>query len=744
MGGRLARLAPGGSVVALAALVLLALDTGWGPTLRFGVLLGLGIALPGVLWWRALRGNADGFVTDIAFGTGLGCALTMLLYLPARAAGLPLLVLAFPAGTVAAFALVPRLRRCWLSAGPRFPGWWCWTVAAACWVGIAAIVRFGLVFERVWFPQARFQYVDMPYHLALAGELKHQFPVEVPYVAGEPLRYHWFVYAEAASMSWQSGIELDPLLRRFLPVLAMGLTVLGVAVLATWLASRLWAGPVAAILLATVSSFDVFGWNGTRPALSNSYANGILLVSPTHGYGVVIALWLCLVLVSLLRHPDLGRRGNAVLLVIGLAAVSGAKVTMLPLFGAGMALVLLVRTVTGRRVDRTAVVLLGAITVAWLASYLLLYRGSDGSPFDTGGLVLSQAPRLGFPLGADDGTVVWSGTATFAVSWAVAGLGLLGLLRAGVRRDPAVPLLGGIVLAGLVAPFLLHHFAAGELYFTRAAFPFAVAGSAWGLTVLYGDRPAGVAVPRLLAAYALGVGLVWALGAITDRRPRGDTGTIAWQITWPWLVALAAATVIGLALGIGRLPPGAAAGLGVVTLLGASSLHVPAVLLTPVEDECRSGPDRPGCPAAQLPSGGGPAARFVRENSRPGDVIATNAHCAPVPAPPRCDSRSFWLSAYAERRVLLEGWSYTVTANRMVSNGAVPFLHPFWDPAMQRANDIVFSRPTHRNLSRLRDRHGVRWLVHDTSRTGPPPAALDALLPRRFASGSVVVYELTG
>ena len=64
-----------------------------------------------------------------------------------------------------------------------------------------------------------------------------------------------------------------------------------------WLAPRLWAGPVAALLLATVSSFDVFGWNGTGPAITNSYSNGSVLFSPTHGYGVVIALWLCLVLV---------------------------------------------------------------------------------------------------------------------------------------------------------------------------------------------------------------------------------------------------------------------------------------------------------------------------------------------------------------------------------------------------------------------------------------------------------------
>src|SRR6266508_3638177 len=183
------RLTPAAVVWVLAAVVLLRYDVGWADVVRFTVLLGAGIMLPGTLCWRALRGNTDGFAADVAFGTGLGCVVSMLVYLPARAAGVPLLGLAFPLGTVAAFLVVPRLRGCWRSAGPRVPAWWAWSVAGAC-------------------------------------------------VAGEPLRYHWFAYAELATMSWQSGIELDVLLHRLVPLLYTVLPVLGVAALATKLAAR--------------------------------------------------------------------------------------------------------------------------------------------------------------------------------------------------------------------------------------------------------------------------------------------------------------------------------------------------------------------------------------------------------------------------------------------------------------------------------------------------------------------------
>src|SRR6266545_4885740 len=208
------RLTPAAVVWVLAAVVLLRYDVGWADVVRFTVLLGAGIMLPGTLCLRALRVNTDGFAADVAFGTGLGCVVSMLVYLPARAAGVPLLGLAFPLGTVAAFLVVPRLRGCWRSAGPRVPAWWAWSVAGACVAALAVTVRFEFSLDAVRFPAAAFQYVDLPYHLALAGELKHHLAPSIPYVAGEPLRYHWFAYAELATMSWQSGIELDVLLHR--------------------------------------------------------------------------------------------------------------------------------------------------------------------------------------------------------------------------------------------------------------------------------------------------------------------------------------------------------------------------------------------------------------------------------------------------------------------------------------------------------------------------------------------------
>jgi hypothetical protein len=100
-----------------------------------------------------------------------------------------------------------------------------------------------------------------------------------------------------------------------------------------------------------------------------------------------------------------------------------------------------------------------------------------------------------------------------------------------------------------------------------------------------------------------------------------------------------------------------------------------------------------------------------------------------------CDSRSFWLSAYAERRVLVEGWGF---APRVAALGAYT---PFWDQDLLRRNDAAFTAPTATGLGELRDRHAVRWLVVDRS-VGPESPELRQLARLRFDNGRMAVYQL--
>jgi hypothetical protein len=385
-----------------------------------------------------------------------------------------------------------------------------------------------------------------------------------------------------------------------------------------------------------------------------------------------------------------------------------------------------------------------------VVGYAALYSGgAAGSKLDFAGTARLLGPRLGFGrVDVADPPSVVSSTITYAVSWGLCAAGMLGFARRRTWRDPAAALLAGFVLAGLLATFAYSQWSAAQTYFARAAFPVAIVASAWGLTVLFDGARTRFAVPLVAAGFGAGLAAALLVVQLTERPPDANARStvVAWQSSWPWLLVIGVAAVIAAVsyLALRRSLAGwwMAVGLAVVALFGASSLAVPATVAAPASSRhCSAGPDRPICSRRQVPEGGELVARYVRAHSRPGDVIATNVHCAPETGRQRCDARSFWLAGYAERRVLLEGWAYTDRANALVDVGQNPVRHPFWDPALQAANDIVFSAPTRANLLYLRDRYGVRWLVYDRT-AAPAPAKLETLAVRRVDAGTVTAYAL--
>ena len=138
-------------------------------------------------------------------------------------------------------------------------------------------------------------------------------------------------------------------------------------------------------------------------------------------------------------------------------------------------------------------------------------------------------------------------------------------------------------------------------------------------------------------------------------------------------------------------------------------------------------------PSVPLPKSRVDAARWVRDHSSPDDILATNAHCLSGDLN-GCDSRSFWLSAYAERSVLIEGWGF---APRQAAVG----LTPFWDSSLLALNETAFTAPTPAILDELRDRHGVRWLVVDRA-VGRESGSLARLADPVYDDGRIAVFRV--
>jgi hypothetical protein len=743
-------------VVVPTAVAVHRYGVSWRDLVEFAAYLVGCLALPGMLIWRAVRRRSGSLAEDVAPGLALGYAVEALSYLGARAAGAPLLVLAAPAGIVGAFLAVRRLRRYWRrdpdAAGP--PTAWLWAMAV-----IVGVLMFWtcVAYLRTLGAEHSFSNGDLAFHLALIGEAKHHVPPQVPWVAGEPLQYHWYAYLHLASSSWITGIEPEILLLRLyhLPLIAGLPLLLGVA--AHQLTGRWWVGPVAAATTWFGIGPELYNWPlasryrfpGFGAVDDGSLLRQGLWVSVTQTFAAVICVPLVIVLINLLRGRDRGWRACA-LLVLLVGVMTGAKATYLPIILCGLLVAALVASVATRKVPYAALGAAALIVAGILFSQRVLLKGAaHGLVFDPLGS-LRRTAWVAHATGLDDrslsGPAMVELTAMTMLVWVLAWLGVAGLLVRQRWADPAYGLLVGMGTAGVAVVLIFSHYGHGQTWFLVAARPYLALAAAGGLAALL---PVGrLDWPRvlgLLGAVAFGAGVAWYIRVIGAAvRPTveliGEPAVLT-AIGRPYL-ALTAATVV-LAAGLWATRKRMARGFALALLVAAvGGYSIPASVAVLNRDVRRAAiqrfeqidPSRNG-----MPAGVRTAARWLRDHSAPDDLVATNAHCRFRRV---CQNLHFWFTAFTERRFLVEGWGFTAKANQWQEAERSPIFAPYWDPRRLADNDVVFHEPTQARVDLLRDGYGVRWLFVDET-AGRVSPNLDRYARLRIRSGACAVYELS-
>jgi len=731
---RIARWLPALAVAAAVVGCLLAVDTAVSDIARYAGYIGWAVVLPGVLVYRALRRTPHSLVDDLATGSALGLVLEIAAVVVTGALGIRHLLPGWPLLVVAAFVAVPRLRRHWRtpSGYRRAPVSWAWAVAA---VAVFLVGYLTMAFLRVNQPvpttRPNLYLIDALFSVSLAGEVTHHFPPMSPSVAGEPLTYHWFVFGHMASAGTISGVELPAIVFRLAPPTIAVLAVVLLAV-AGWRASgRPWVGALAAALTYAVGEL-------VMPARDLVLPGGITVhyswAGPSLLYGAIFTAALIGVISERLRGAadpaPSGRSGWALLACFALVA-PGAKSTVVPVVLCGVGIVCLVQLLR-RRLTPAPWVAGAILLAAQAAATVVLYR------FQTHSLEFGPLATLDRFLAATIDRPWWKDA---AVTGFVLGAYLLFMMTRLVGIPVLVRvrdswgevewfLLGGL-LGGAGASLLLSHVAYGEHYFLIAGWPFGAILSAAGVVALVERHR----IPAPTVAVTVGGALVLAVViAVVTSAAAGPPAQAGYRLLLPVyrvaaFVAVAAALAAAIAFVVHRRRPGRR---GVVAFAAL------AVLLA-------AGTPRMGWDARVNPNMGtgyhvlvtpeqARAARWVRANSDPDDVVATNVHrMSPAPAPDW--SLSFWISAFTERRVLLESWGYTV---RAVDSGGVS---RFWDPDLLAANDNAIYATTPDGLAWLRAR-GVHWIVVDR-RYGHESPDLANLAALRWNGADIAVYELT-
>ncbi|MFB9627327.1 hypothetical protein ACFFSA_29940 [Nonomuraea helvata] len=707
----------------------------------FFAYVAVGLTLPGVLVIRALYAGSRTLVEEIALGLALGYAMEILLYIGARAVGVPRLVVAGPLTVYVLFLAVPSLRRYWRSSRRlAAPWWWSWllallTVLLVAWSGIKF---FGT--HAVTWPDLGATGHDMPFHLALISELRHHMPPSVPMVAGEPLFYHWFVYAHLAAASHLTGVEPLILLFRLgmLPMLAALVVLAGLTgrrVTGSWYGAAITA--VGTVSVGVTSLYlganGRFTWGGLPD---------MAWTSPTQTLGALLFAPLVLILINLIGPRGYDPRAWGPALVL-LMAITGAKATYLPLLLAGLTFVAIVQFVQRRRLSRNLVIAFAVTTACFLFAQVILFGlAKQGLVVD-----LFSFTRIawGELTGVDPGGSVPGLAAVHLLSWAISWAGTFGLLvRPRQLARPAVALLLGIGMAGVGAALVLGHPGRSQLFFFWGACPYLTALSACGLLALL--RRARVAPTTTALWAALGVLTAYLISFFCDVSiplAPGQDGGVLYR---PYWVLLAAIVLAGAVLTVLR------GALTAATLLvvACTAIGLPAYWHARVlsaldafgKDDVRPDVQPAAEPSIRIPQGGLTAARWLRAHSDPDDLVATNVHCRWGRESP-CDSTSAWASALTERHMLVEGWAYTATNLTRWRPGLTQETLPFWDSRRLSLNDAAFRAPTERVMRLLGQDYGVRWLFAEESQ-GETSSAIGDFARLRFRSGDYAVYRLTG
>lgn len=698
----------------------------------------LAATLPGTAAWRALRGERpDGgdddttWFQDLSLGTIFGFAVQLPVYLLGVALGVPLLFWALPVLAVLSLAL-PSGRRVWTRPTASLDWRASWLLGGIILYGTTLFAIERIARKPLTMPRTH-GHVDETFHLSLVGELMHNAPPTIPWVAGESINYHWFVHAQLAATTWGTGLDPWVMVRSLFPIGVIVLVVLGLGALALQ-ATRWQPAAVIAPGLLVAGAFHVLGPHYNTMTFVEPFISLRLGSSPSFAFGLVMSMTALAATLTYLRQE--GRTSWRLWLVLFLTWIgsAGAKTTLLPAavcaaIGAWFLLAVLHRRIRNRA-GSLALFLVGCLVFA----QVVLLRGHTGKmlvqPLRTPEVAMrgEDIPQTALMVGVF--------TATLLMAWLLYGVGVVGLVRDGTWKDPRVLFCAVAVVTALTVPLVLYRPGWSQLWFSRAGAPVVVLLGTWGLARLLAPLTTRRAVGLALLALLSGsVALAVSSAVEADAPKEGVTTTTGVLLT---LLLPVAVFAVGALLRLAPFLPTPRLGTVVVAALGLCLVNPLAVAVDEVQ-----GRARPDDAAGQLfAKGGYEAARYVARHAEPRDLLATNAHCARPKV--RCDNRHFWISGHTQRRVLIEGWGYTghtPEGSNALSNRYAP--SPF--PARLAASDAAFEQPSAETIGALADEYDVDWLFVDKRYDVDMPAlrALDGdVVDRRVENKNYAVFRI--
>jgi hypothetical protein len=687
----------GALVTTMACILWLASGVHPGEIARF-VPYELGfVLLPGWLVYRVVVPRADGRLRQLVLGWSLGYLLEVLAFIETAAANVRSLFVLYPllVGMPAAFFARRRWRaRRTTDAAPTKRS----TISyAALGVGAllcALLLLYGAAvgFSQTPLPRdisATTYQEDTVFTISIAAEALHHWPVTLPMVAGEPLHYHLFAFLHMAAVSQVTGIDLSVVVMRLYMIPLLLLFGLQLVLLGRRVGRSLSLGFLAASLVLFFGELDVS--RTTRFLFDDSFFYW-LLSSHTFLLGLVFFVPTILVLSDLVTSDGRSQRGRAgmwLLLAGFLVGCIGAKSYALLEIPAGLGLFVLWHAWRKRTVNRPAVFALALSAGIYVLTNALIFRWNNA------GVVISPFKAIRAMQGVEQlGTLfghLWGNTHVPAVVGVPYGtFGLIG-----------IPIVGIALL----------------LWYRRGALS---AAEAWLLSLFVAALP----VLILLNQPGRGQLFLFYFGVV----PGAVLAAVGYSLFWTQHARASLASRPTLK---GTLP---VAAVGSLLLLGF--LNTPLDWFPRVSGRAKDSQSLEDQRLRGLTAGLYQGLLWIRHNTSTNAVLVVNNHSL---HPDNHDSKYFYYSAFAQRRVVLESWDYTpqaaATGKFFLDAAHTPF------PRRLALSDAIFRYADETAIRTVARDYGASYLLVDKVHGWASPW-LGSRVRGVYSNGDMAVFAI--
>lgn len=694
------------------------------------------VVVPGVVVFVAVDRRSRSWIATFGLGWALGYALEIAAFTATAATGYRSLFLLYPplAVVLAAPALWRRATStdsAAVSVGQPRP-----FSRLTTGVGVTLVAGCVLTLTYVAFEafsvsplpdsvQGVSYYIDQVFDISLTAELMHHFPPTYPWVAGTPLAYHWLAFAHMAGMAQVTGLEPSLVVLRIAPLLMLTVAFVLAFVAGSTLSRSTRVGALGVAMLFLTGEVDLSpDWWTVEPFLGTFREN--LWQSPTFLLGLVFFLAALTLLWEVVDPRTVPSRRAWILLAPMLLAAGGSKGPVLPVLLGGLVIYGGWRLLEVRRLDRRIIGACSLVAASAVIAIGIFYTGDTADP--------TVDPFLSFERSQFWREVVEPNhvlSLLTPLAWMLAAAALFAPL-AGImfllarHKRPVTQsqrLLLALLIVSVVGFVVVDFPGVSQLYVLHYGYAAGVLLSAWGVIDAWKMLDRESQLRRYLLIIAGVASLVLFRIILGVQRSRVDfdehVGVVYGAFAVLGVIAMAAAWALGRRV---RRVGAACATTALGLILGAAALDAPGDLWR----KAGQGLDGESVYAFDTYDNRGLNAelldglRWVRAHTSPDEVLAVNNHYVNEEAG---DSRYFYYSAFAERRVFLESW------------GGRSF------PERWRLNQRVFRRGDLEAAAELRDRYGVTLLLVDRIHE-PAGADLSVVGELVYENSAVAVYRL--